>query len=154
MDIVSWILVAIGCYVVFVFFSKISFSLRKSWFITNLTKKYEQMTDISNFSVEKLLDGSPSAHEYVSNELYNYCVEHSPFKEIVVHHRVTLSDFHSIFLTLSVTSCVYSKGLFVPIAAFLFPQSLDYILNIRPDKADASESKKIAMNLINFFDNA
>jgi hypothetical protein len=63
------------------------------------------------------------------DDLYALCLKYKPLSEVVKRHNATKADFNSLHTHLLVTCPMFSKeGNFVPVSAFAFPQTLEYIL--------------------------
>ncbi len=62
-------------------------------------------------------------------EIYLYCCNNEMLSPIVRKHGATFNDFAAVYILL-ISSCnVGGKGHFIPISAFFFASSLDYVLS-------------------------
>ncbi len=88
----------------------------------------------------------PSKYEIISSELYAFCITNEHQKKTVDKYNATLDDFKSIYMSLSVHCPAEIKGYYIPVAAFFFKSTLDYIL------ANRNNSHEVTRYLMNYFE--
>ncbi len=80
------------------------------------------------------------------DEIFDYCQNDFKLKRIMKKHAATRSDLDIIYKKLLLWANFKKGRNFIPISAFFYAGSLDYVLGHKNDDA-----KKIAMHCMNIF---
>ena len=112
-DYVIVALIVVGIFAAVYFFHKASPSLGKSVDLSKMIQRYRD--DYMN--------------PQIVPELYKYCCNHELLSPIVRKHNAQLGNFGWAYLSLLSRCPVKVKGHFIPISAFFFANSLDYVLS-------------------------
>lgn len=147
MDVIFTLLAIVGCFVVVNFLYRGYYGARKLKYMNELIKRYDE--DLTpEASINHLLHGKPSSLNTIPADIYKWCMNNSPERSICERHRATQRAFYTIFVTLCAACPATIKGFFVPVSAFFFYPTLDYILK---NKANL-HSRQTVNDLCLFFE--
>ena len=110
-----------------------------------VVKDYFYMLELTNKSKSNGND-----EKAVVNELYAYCITREYLREIVEKHNASINDFEKIYKDLMTYCGAYKGKMFIPVSAFFFVGSLEYVLSHRIKSR--AEGDKVARVLTDFFD--
>ena len=147
MDFIIALLAVVGCFVVVNFFYRGYYGARKLKYMNELIKRYDE-DSTPEASIDHLFHGKPSSMDTIPADIYKWCMNNSPERSICERHRATQGDFHKIFVTLCAACPATIKGFFVPVSAFFFYPTLDYVLK---NKGNLT-SQKVLNDLCVFFE--
>lgn len=132
LDFIFTLLAVVGCWVVVKFLYRGYCGFRKLKYMNELIKRYDE-DSTPEASIDRFFHGKPSYMDTIPADIYKWCINHSPERDICARHRATQEDFRKIFVTLIINYSVTIKGFFVPVASFFFYPTLDYILKNKAD---------------------
>lgn len=147
MGLVVTLLAVIGFFVIVKFIRNGYSGVQKLNYMNELIKRYDGDCT-AEASINHLLRGKPSTMETIPADIYKWCMSHSPERNICAQHRATQDDFYKIFTTLCLTCPATIKGFFVPISAFFFYPTLDYVLKNK----GSLNSRRVSDDLCTFFE--
>lgn len=147
MGFIITMLAIVGCLAVVKFLYRGYYGVRKLKYMNELIDRFEQ-DSTPEASIAHLRYGKPSSMYTIPDDIYVWCMSHSPERSICERHRATQQDFREIFMTLCVTCPAMIRGFFVPVSAFFFYPTLDHILKNK----DNLDSQRIVNDLYVFFE--
>lgn len=117
----------------------IFYSLWKSWKLGRLLRKYRN----------RLINGYVQSSE-IAEDIYTFCLSDTNLKTIVFKHNATKDDFIEIYMLIMASGAgMWSKdGHFVPISAFAFESTLDYLLSNK----NLLHTPEAALKLVDYFE--
>mgnify|MGYP000757424229 CR=1 FL=1 len=139
---IFWIVVIVLIlFVVRSIYSRYKISAEKSRDLATILNKCNPIF----YRLKALQDGtftSKMITEHVYNpvdDLYALCLKHKALSDVVKRYGATKDDFSELYAYLFATCPMHSSdGHFVPVSAFAFVQSLDYILRNKNTKENIS----------------
>ena len=153
MDFVIILLAIIGFFWLVNFLYRGYRGSRKFRYMNDLIKRYNNAPKIldalmSEGSTNRLFNNNPSSIDTIPTDIYKWCMSHSPERDICERHRAKKEDFDNIFEILCISCPFTVKGFFIPIAAFFFYPTLDYILKNK----DTLNSRQALNDLCSYFE--
>ncbi len=125
MDFIVTLLAIIGCLWLVNFLYRMNYGRRKFKYMNDLIRRYKKDSTVEA-AIDHICNGKP--YDTISTDIYKWCMSHSPERDICERHRAKEEDFDKIFMDLCFFCSLTIKGFFIPISAFFFYPTLDYIL--------------------------